>query len=120
MASSINTMIGDNLDGTYSYNYSVARPGVITIAIFLYTQGGVFNEFFPNQSESGNNAQNGTWTDINLPLATQNVYTGRSTDLSANFYFQFKAPITGIITFKVTVDDNVKMTIGILFELEVP
>ena len=112
MASSINTMMGDNLDGTYSYSYSVARPGVITIAIFLYTQGGVFNEFFPNQSESGNNASNGTWPVLNYTQASNDMFLGVTTDLSANFYFKFKAPVTGTITFSIFFDDTIQMYIG--------
>ena len=99
----------DNSNGTYSYNYSVTRPGVITVSILLYTQGGVYNEFFPNQYESGNRDINGTWTNINLPLATRVMYLGRSDYLSANFYYKFKAPVTGTITFSVDVDDSVSM-----------
>ena len=102
----------DNLDGTYSFNFSVPRPGIITIAVFLYTRGGVFNEFFPNQIESGINASNGTWSDINIPQGNQDMYPGRSTDLSANFYFKFKAPITGIITFSIFFDNTIEMYIG--------
>ena len=36
----------DNLDGTYTYNYSVSKPGQITVSVLQYTQGGVYREFF--------------------------------------------------------------------------
>ena len=112
LTSSIDTQMDNNGDGTYSYNYTVTRPGIITVAILLYTQGRVFNEFFPNQNESGNRDINGTWTDINLPLATRVMYNSVSDYLSANFYYKFKAPVTGTIKFTVVVDDSVSMYIS--------
>ena len=116
LTSSISAQMTDNSDGTYIYNYQVTRPETITVAVLLYTQGGVYNEFFPNTGESGNNAYIGTWSTINLQLAQQDIYPGRSAQLSVNFYFRFKSPTTGTLTFTVTVDDNVYMYIGNIFK----
>ena len=103
----------DNGGGTYSYSYTVTRPGIITVAILLYTQGGVFNEFFTSPDQSGNSVANGTWPNINLANAANNYfYSGQGSSLSANFYYMFKAPITGTIKFSVSIDDTVTMTIG--------
>ena len=104
----------DNSNGIYTYNYQVARPGSITIDVLLYAQGGVYNEFFfpDSTDESGNNAYNGTWPTINLPFAMQNIYLGRKEYVSANFYFRFKSPTTGTLTFSIVVDDKVSMYIG--------
>ena len=116
LTSSISAQMTDNSDGTYTYNYQVTRPETITVAVLLYTQGRVYNEFFPNVDESGNNEYIGTWSNINLRHGVQNVYPGRSTQLSANFYFRFKSPTTGTLTFTVTVDDTVFMYIGNIFK----
>ena len=116
LTSSIRAQMADNNDGTYTYNYQVTRPETITIAVLLYTQGGVFNEFFPNTYESGNLDYNGTRVNINIPLTSQDVYPGRQILLSANFYFRFKSPTTGTLTFTVVVDDAVYMYIGNIFE----
>ena len=77
----------DNGDGTYSYSYTVTRPGIITVAILLYTQGGVFNEFFTSSDQSGNSVANGTWSNINLQTADNNYfYSGQGTLLFGTFY----------------------------------
>ena len=104
--------MADNSDGTYTYNYQVPMPGTITVAVLLYTQGGVYNEFFKNTNESGNNEYIGTWSTINLQYGIQTIYPGRQENLSANFYFQFKSPTTGPLTFTVSVDDTMYMYIG--------
>ena len=94
----------DNHDGTYTYNYSVSRPGQITVSVLHYTNGGVYAEYFPNTSESGDNAYNSTYPQqINYPSSSNNAYPGRSTTVSANFYFRFKAPTTGTITFSIAI-----------------
>ena len=104
----------DNSDGTYTYNYQVPMPGTITAAVLLYTQGGVYNEFFPNTDKSGDNVYHGTWSNINLLrlFVRQYVYPGRQEYLSANFYFLFKSPTTGTLNFSINVDDSVEMYIG--------
>ena len=109
---STRAQMADNSDGTYTYNYQVPMPGTITVAVLLYTQGGVYNEFFPNTNESGNNEDRGTWPTINLQYGVQNVYLTRKEDLSVNFYFRFKSPTTGPLTFTVSVDDTMSMYIG--------
>ena len=43
------------------------------------------------------------------------VYPGRQTYVSANFYFRFKSPTAGTLTFTISVDDDVSMYIGDYF-----
>ena len=50
-----------------------------------------------------------------MPFGYQDVYPGRSDWLSANYYFRFKGPITGIVTFYIAVDDEITMSIGKLY-----
>ena len=105
LSSSISAKMTDNSNGTYTYNYQVTRPGTITISVLLYTQRGVYNEFFfpDSTNESGNNVYSGTWPTINLQNAIQDVYPGRSTQFSANFYFRIKSPVTGTLNFSIAV-----------------
>ena len=103
----------DNLDGTYTYNYTVSRPGQITVSILQYTLGGVYQEYYASNSFSGNNAYNSTIpADINFNWGSGNIYPSRAIDVSAKFYFRFKAPITGIITFYILLDDVTTMSVG--------
>ena len=112
LTSDIVAKMTDNLDGTYTYNYSVSRPGQITVSVLHYTNGGVYAEYFPNTSESGNNAYNSTYPQqINYPQSTNNAYPGRSEYLSANFYFRFKAPITGTIMFTIYIGKIIQTNI---------
>ena len=107
----------DNLDGTYTYNYSVSRPGQITISVLQYTQGGVYQEYFNNNNRSGNNQNNGTTSQINFNWGSGVIYSGVSDNVSASFYFRFKGPITGVVTFYIYVDDDTTMTIGNYYSL---
>ena len=59
LTSDIVAQMTDNHDGTYTYNYNVTRPGQITVSVLHYTNGGVYQEFFPNQFLSGDNGSNG-------------------------------------------------------------
>ena len=112
LTSDIVAQMTDNHDGTYTYNYSVSRPGKITVSVLHYTNGAVYAEYFPNQSESGINANNSTYPQqINYPSSSNNAYPGRSSDVSANFYFRFKAPTTGTITFSIAIGINEFMII---------
>ena len=103
LSSDLVSQMTDNRDGTYTYSFSVSRPGQITISLLHYTLGGAYQEYFPNQSESGNNASNSTTSQINFAISSNDAYPGRSTTVSANFYFRFKAPITGTITFYINI-----------------
>ena len=103
LTSDIVAQMTDNHDGTYTYNYNVTRPGQITVSVLHYTNGGVYQEYFPNTSESGDNASNSTISQINFPSSSNDVYPGRSVTVSGNFYFRFKAPITGTLTFYINI-----------------
>ena len=107
----------DNSDGTYSYSFSVARPGIITVAIKLNDNNGVYWEYFANTNLAGSVMYKDTRSNINIPLDYQDIYPGRKEDVSAYFYFSFKAPITGTITFSIDVDYSINMYIGIAFSL---
>ena len=107
LTSEIVAQMTDNHDGTYSYNYSVSRPGQITVSVLHYTNGGVYAEYFPYSSITGINEHNSTYPQqINYPSSTNNADLGTSTNFSANFYFRFKAPTTGTITFSIQIGIN--------------
>ena len=95
----------DNYDGTYTYNYTVSRPGQITVSVLHYTNGGVYQEYFPNNLLSGDNGLNGTTSNINYNWGGGVVYGSISDQVSAKFYFRFKAPITGSLTFYIGLHD---------------
>ena len=115
LTNSISAQMTDNSNGTYTYNYQVPMPGTITVSVLLYTQGGVYGEYFPNINESGNNVYNSINSTLNLGYALQDVFPGGSTYISANFYFRFKSPTTGILTFSIGFDDIITMYIGNYF-----
>ena len=112
LVSDIIQQMTDNLDGTYIYNYSISRPGQITVSVLHYTQGGVYQEYFPNSGRTGNNQLNGTTSQINFNWLQGDIIPGRADVVSIGFYFIFKAPITGSITFYISVDDSTTMKVG--------
>ena len=76
----------------------------LTVSVLHYTNGGVYAEYFPNSSLTGDQVYNLTYPQqINYPSSYNNAYPVKSTDVSANFYFRFKAPITGTITFSILI-----------------
>ena len=44
--SNIRAQMKYSSDGTYTYDYKVPKPGTITISVLLYTQGGVYVDYF--------------------------------------------------------------------------
>ena len=106
LTSDIVAQMTDNHDGTYTYNYSVSRPGQITVSVFHYTNGGVYQEYFPNNLLNGDNVSNSITSQINFAVSTNDAYPGNSEYISANFYFRFKAPITGTLTFYINIGRN--------------
>ena len=112
LSSDLVSQMTDNRDGTYTYSFSVSRPGQITISLLHYTLSGVYQEYFPNNALSGNNGSNGTTSQINFNWGGGNVYGSISDNVSAKFYFRFKAPLTGSLTFYVGVDDGTSMSVG--------
>ena len=66
LASDIIKQMYDNLDGTYTYSYTSSRPGKITLSVFLYTLGGVNNEFYTSSNWNGNNALTNTSATVQL------------------------------------------------------
>ena len=117
LVSDIIQQMTDNLDGTYTYNYSVSRPGQITVSVLQYTQGGVYQEFFPNSGRTGDNQLNGTTSQINFNYGQGDIYPGHPDGVSIGFYFIFKAPITGSVTFELFVDDRGTMSVSKYFNI---
>ena len=100
----------DNSDGTYTYNYHVANPGTITVSVILYTQNGVYSEFFPDvDGQTGSNVHNSTWQTINLQEANHTLYPNRIENILGNFYFKVRSPVTGTLNFTISVDDSITM-----------
>ena len=67
---------------------------------------------FNNTDRLGDHAYNETRQAIDFPYTTQDFYPGKSEYLSANFYFLFRSPIKGSLTFYMSVDDYFAMYIG--------
>ena len=96
----------DNSDGTYTYNYVVNRPGKITVVVFLYKQGGIYNEFYPNTSRSGNSDYNTVSSQLNYDWGAGVIYLSYSDHVSGKFFFRLKGPTTGSVTFTLGSDDG--------------
>ena len=58
------------------------------------------------------NQLNGTTSQINFNWLQGDIIPGRADVVSIGFYFIFKAPITGSITFYISVDDSTTMKVG--------
>jgi cysteine-rich repeat protein len=102
--------MNDNLDGTYSYNYSVDLDGNITVSVFLYAHGGIYYEYFDNSLWTGAPSTTGTDTTIN------EGWTGAITTLSdtvtARYWLAIRAPTTDTVTIHVEVDDTAKIWVS--------
>lgn len=107
----ISAVMTDNSDGTYSYSYTVNRPGKITVSVYMYTQGGVYNEYYPNNNYNVNNGKNNITSTLNFDWGSGNIYGGVSDDVSAKYFFIIKAPVTGTYTFYARHDDIVTFKI---------
>ena len=59
---------------------------------------------FNNIYRIGDHAYNETRQAIDFPYTNQDFYPGGREYLSANFYFLFRSPIKGSLTFSMSVD----------------
>mmetsp|Transcript_7226 Transcript_7226/g.8205 ORF Transcript_7226/g.8205 Transcript_7226/m.8205 type:complete len:113 (+) Transcript_7226:557-895(+) len=101
----------DHLNGTYSYQFSVSRPGRITVSVLLYTVGGVYGEYYPNIAFSGNNGYNNITSQLNMNWGGGTIYSVYGDNVSSKYYFRVKAPTTDTFTFYLYSDDDSKLYI---------
>lgn len=87
------------MDGTYSYTYSTQLDGNITLFVLLYTQFGVFAEFFNNVLYTGTVDIARVYTDINQDWSNGLVTTTLGDNVSANYYTKIRAPVSDSFTF---------------------
>ena len=111
LTSDIVQQMFDKLDGTYYYTYTVSNPGKITISPLLYTLGGVYSEFYPNNAWTNTNTMTTTNETIDINWTTGAIFSTCTDNWSAKYYFRFQAPTTGTITFTLNSDDTSKLYI---------
>ena len=107
----IETQMYDSLNGTYYYTYSTQLNGTITITVILYTQYGIYGEYFNNLLYSGTVYGSQTLTQMSFST-TGDLITGLSNSLTANFFMKVKAPETDNYTLTYTVDDSATMYVN--------
>lgn len=55
----------DNGDGTYTYNHTISRPGIITINVMRYAPGGAYIEWYTNRALTGDaDRYNCSWSKL--------------------------------------------------------
>jgi len=95
----INVQMADNLDGTYTYSYSTDSAGEITMYVLLYTQFGVFAEFFNNINYSGTVDISRVYPLMDHDFSNGLVTTTQIQDVSSNIYFKLRSPVSLNVTF---------------------
>ena len=98
----------DNGDNTYSYTFTIGRPGKITVGVHKYSLGGVLGEYYSNTAVSGTSAYQTYHPFLYYNWGVGDVYPGRSDSLSAKYYFKLLAPTTGTYDFSIFHDDELK------------
>jgi hypothetical protein len=84
----IDAQMTDNLDGTYSYTYSTQIDGTITLYVLLYTQFGVYAEFFNNDQNTGTVNVARIYTEVSQFWSSSDIVTTDALDyVSANYFF---------------------------------
>ena len=102
-------------NGTYQHSFTIAKEGKISISVLLYTQGGVFAEYFDNMLLNGTNSFNRTETLSNFAYnwGSSSLYPNGKTDyVSARFNFLLKWPTSETVSFQLNVDDYGYMNVG--------
>jgi cysteine-rich repeat protein len=102
----------DHGNGTYSYSFTINRPGNFTVAPMLYVQGRSYAEYFPNTACSGTHVYSNYPSYISYNWHGGHIYPGRSTYLCIRFHFALKAQETGRHNFGFEVDDGASLKIG--------
>ena len=102
----------DNLDGTYTYSYSSNLDGTITVYVFLYTNGGIYAEYFDSSKWSGTPATKTTMSTLNSGWTSGTLITAsRSSYVTIAYYARIKAPTSDTYTIYIEVDDTAKVFI---------
>ena len=102
----------DNGNNQYSYTYSVARPGKITISVLKYVGGRIYQEYYPSTNVALLSDYSSYSTDINKDWGTGVLYNGRYDNVGIKSYFKLIPPVTASYTFTVNVDDSFKLWIN--------
>ena len=68
----------DNGDNTYTYDYTVSRPGEITINVLKYTPNQVRIEYFPTKALTGANEKVSYIPNIDLDWGQGVIYNSVS------------------------------------------
>jgi hypothetical protein len=99
----------DNGDGTYSYDYTLTKEGLITIQVILVANG-LAMDYFPNRTWSGSPTVSSTISTLNENWG----YGGPFSEID-NFSFiftgYFQPSSTEPYNFHVDSDDSTKFTI---------
>ena len=102
-------------DGSYQYSFTVTRYGKITICILLYTQYGVYEEYYANTQLSGNNI----YSRVNTGDVFSRIWLndavcpwGLADYVSLGINFLIKSPETTTINYIMTADDTAYFNIG--------
>ena len=93
---------------TYSYSFLVDKSGNITVNVIKYTQGGVYAEYYPNTSLTGDNEHQNITDDLINDWHTNIVFGSYDNQLGAKYYFRLKPPVSGNYDFSMNVDDTGK------------
>ena len=98
----------DNGNNQYSYTYAVTRPGKVTISVLKYVAGRVYSEYYPTRDHTLLSDYNTYSSNINFYWGYGAIYNGRSTYLSALYYFKLLPPYTATYYFSSYVYDEVR------------
>jgi hypothetical protein len=100
-----------NGDGTHSYSYTINLDGKITYSIILYTQGGIYSEYFDNTNASGTVAKTNITSTLNFNWGLGSIFSGNFETVSARYLAKIKAPTTDTYTIFFFRDDGVRIYI---------
>ena len=101
----IDAQMTDNLDGTYTYTYSTDLDGTISVSVLLYTEYGVYAEYFNNIVYTGTVANYATPSQMSLNFGAGLVTSTQGDNVSANFYFKLQPLKSDTYTLYLLKDD---------------
>jgi hypothetical protein len=89
----------DNHDGTYIYNFSADLDGPITLNILLFTQFGVYAEYFDNTLNTGTVASTNILSEMTAAFGGGLVTPTNGDNVSGNFFMKLKTVTSTSYTF---------------------